>query len=986
MAVALIDRLGQPGGFTYVTNQSSEFVETMRALRWPTLAASLSCLIGCLGDPVGPAGTLVVRRLAPLDSVLVGAPGRPLPTAITFRVLDGAGRPLPAAAVSWTIAGTNARVDGAPANTDARGEVSAVWVLGTRAAEAQSLTLQAAVERHTATVTVPAVAKPIEVSSVAFSTRDTTVVKLGVATALRVEATDPFGNKFVPAGVRYVSLDTSLCVVDSLGSVSGRKRGLGRIVAIAGSAADTAWVHPTQIVQKILATPDTLRFHSLGQTATLAVQLLDDQGLPVRDSLAADSVAVDTVVKVQAGSTYTIRSLSNGRTPVILRAGPVAQTVQVLVHQRVASVKLSASRASLDALGDTVQLTTTVSDSLGTPLANQVLAFNVNDTSVVTVAPSGLVTSNANGATWIPATARNGAADSVRVVVAQQGARVVVARDSILLDALQAALPIQATSVDRLGSPITTAALKYATQAPAVATVDSSGTIRAIANGNAVVTASSGGDTASVVVRVAQRPVRIAAPTDTARFVALGDTRAIRASVVDSLGFSISNMPVTLTVADTTVVQQVDSVTGRSRANGSTVATLTVGGIAAQVAIVVAQRVANVKLWASGGTFDALGDTIHVGAAVFDSLGAPVVREAVAYSAGDSSVVTIGLTGLVTSKGNGSTWIHAKAVDGVADSVRILVAQQVVRVVAKRDALVFAALQAAVAVQATPVDRLGSPVATAALTYASQAPSVATVDANGAIRALANGSTVVTASSGTDSVSVVVHVAQRPVRIVVPADTVRFVALGDTQAFEVTAVDSLGSSLTNMGVSLRVADTSVADQADSVTLRSRGNGATVAALTVGGIATQVAIVVNQVPVSMTAAVTYGNPVLTLPVGASLPMSCQALDRNGSVIPQDPTFVGSVHGTVTGSRCGDTRVQRSGYDTLFFALGPTHARVPVIVATSPDSVGVIAAAQPLTSVARDLFVGEDLANPLILALRPLVGDILAAYGNPTTNLD
>src|SRR5256886_10487301 len=416
----------------------------MRALRWRILAASLSCLIGCLGDPVGPAGTLVVRRLAPVDSVLVGAPGRPLSAAITFRVLDGAGRPVPAAAVSWTIAGTNARVDGAPANTNARGEVSAVWVLGTRAAEAQSLTLQAAVERHTATVTVPAVAKPIEVSSVAFPTHDTTVVKLGVATALRVEATDPFGNKFVPAGVRYVSLDTSLCVVDSLGSVSGRKRGLGRIVAIAGAAADTAWVHPTQIVQKILATPDTLRFHSLGQTASLAVQLLDDQGLPVRDSLAADSVAVDTVVKVQAGSTYTVRSLSNGRTPVILRAGPIARTVQVLVHQRVASVKLSASRASLDALGDTGQLTTIAFDSLGTQLANQMLGYSAGDTSVVTVGASGLVTSKGNGTTWIHATARNGAADSVRVVVAQRLASVVAKRDSILFGALQAILPIEA--------------------------------------------------------------------------------------------------------------------------------------------------------------------------------------------------------------------------------------------------------------------------------------------------------------------------------------------------------------------------------------------------------------------------------------------------------------------------------------------------------------------------------------------------------------
>src|SRR5207302_8005755 len=164
----LINRLGQRDGFTYVTNESSESLEAMRALRWPILATTLLCLIGCLGDPVGPAGTLVVRRLAPLDSVLVGAPGRPLPTAITFQVVDGDGRPVRAAAVSWTLAGTNARVDGAPANTDSRGQVSAVWVLGTRAADLQTLTLQAAVERDTATLTVPAVAKPVEVSSVAF--------------------------------------------------------------------------------------------------------------------------------------------------------------------------------------------------------------------------------------------------------------------------------------------------------------------------------------------------------------------------------------------------------------------------------------------------------------------------------------------------------------------------------------------------------------------------------------------------------------------------------------------------------------------------------------------------------------------------------------------------------------------------------------------------------------------------------------------------
>src|SRR6185295_13385259 len=41
--------------------------------------------------------------------------------------------------------------------------------------------------------------------------------------------------------------------------------------------------------------------------------------------------------------------------------------------------------------------------------------------------------------------------------------------------------------------------------------------------------------------------------------------------------------------------------------------------------------------------------------------------------------------------------------------------------------------------------------------------------------------------------------------------------------------------------------------------------------------------------------------------------------------------------------------------------------------------------PLPSNPRIRFVGEDLSNPSTLALRPLVAEILAAYGNPTSSL-
>jgi hypothetical protein len=89
--------------------------------------------------------------------------------------------------------------------------------------------------------------------------------------------------------------------------------------------------------------------------------------------------------------------------------------------------------------------------------------------------------------------------------------------------------------------------------------------------------------------------------------------------------------------------------------------------------------------------------------------------------------------------------------------------------------------------------------------------------------------------------------------------------------------------------------------------------------------------------------------------------------------------------VVGSGCADATIQHSGYDTLVLAMNGVHVRVPVIVSTG-DSVGVLATAHPLSTVDRIRYVGEDLANPSILALRPLVADILAQYGNPSGNLE
>jgi hypothetical protein len=218
-------------------------------------------------------------------------------------------------------------------------------------------------------------------------------------------------------------------------------------------------------------------------------------------------------------------------------------------------------------------------------------------------------------------------------------------------------------------------------------------------------------------------------------------------------------------------------------------------------------------------------------------------------------------------------------------------------------------------------------------------------------------------------------------------DRIQFDALGDTLSFDATARNLGGSVLIGDSLAYSVGDPSVVALQPETRMVSVGQGQTV--LTVrdpeSGVIGEAVIVVDQVATTLLVKVDSGKPIVALPEGALLPLECQAYDRNGFEILHDAVLVTSIRGTVTSGGCGDARIQRSGYDTLVFALGQAQVRVPVIVATGPDSIGIVAAAQPLTVVERNRFVGEDLASPFILSLRPLVNDILAAYGNPTSNL-
>jgi hypothetical protein len=268
------------------------------------------------------------------------------------------------------------------------------------------------------------------------------------------------------------------------------------------------------------------------------------------------------------------------------------------------------------------------------------------------------------------------------------------------------------------------------------------------------------------------------------------------------------------------------------------------------------------------------------------------------------------------------------------DSCRVTITQVADRIVAPQDTIVFDALQAETQAGAAVVDRLGSVVEAAVVRYVVGDSSIASVMSDGQVRALANGVTELTASDGNLTLTVGVRVSQKPVRVVVSSDTVRFVALGETQAISGTAVDSLGYPVLGSATALAVEDTTVLELIDSVTVRSRRNGQTIIRFDVAELPVQLVGMVSQVADSVLVERTDGGPILSQWKDSVLPLRCAVLDRNGVQMAATAVVSAALGGHWEGGECRSLRLVHSGFDTLVARYGQLVTRMPLILAVRP----------------------------------------------------
>jgi len=141
---------------------------------------------------------------------------------------------------------------------------------------------------------------------------------------------------------------------------------------------------------------------SLGESVLLAVTVLDQDGSPIVTP-ALSWTSLDPAVATVSSAGLVIARAS-GTARVTAAAGAVADTVMIVVDQRVAAVRIVPLALVLELPGDTLTATGTPVDSRGNdvPTAGDVFW---SATGAITVQPAGLVAASAFGGGTLTATA-----------------------------------------------------------------------------------------------------------------------------------------------------------------------------------------------------------------------------------------------------------------------------------------------------------------------------------------------------------------------------------------------------------------------------------------------------------------------------------------------------------------------------------------------------------------------------------------------------
>src|SRR5213594_1426698 len=374
---------------------------------------------------------------------------------------------------------------------------------------------------------------------------------------------------------------------------------------------------------------------------------------------------------------------------------------------------------------------------------------------------------------------------------------------------------LTATPQDASGNPLTGRVITWQSSNGAVASVNGSGLVTAVAAGAATITATSEGQSGTAVVTVSNVPVASVTVTPASASVPQGATVQLTATPRDANGTALSGRVVTWGSNNTAVATVSGSGLVSGAGAGSATITATSEGQSGTAAITVTAPTGQL----------AIGDSVQATTSTWvRNIAQPPADPATGtppsvigtQSAGARGVVDSGPVLNTTPGGDGAIRYHvlfAAAPSGwvVQDYLAKIVPTVPVASVTVTPGTASLTVGQTVQLTATPRDANGTPLTGRVITWQSSDNTIATVNGSGLVTGAGPGGPVtMTATSEGQSGTASVTVSGAPVASVTVSPSAANIAITGTVQLTATPRDASGNPLTGRVITWQSSNSAIA--------------------------------------------------------------------------------------------------------------------------------------------------------------------------------
>ncbi len=444
-------------------------------------------LLSCSGadaitGPETPAAPVVaeVRVSSPVSTLQVG---KTIP--LSSQAFDAKGNVVPGITFSWMSESSSV------ATVSSDGLVVAIAPGSAR--------ITASAHGRAASVELAVVPQPVATISVSLPSASIIVGQTVTASATVKDAS---GAVLTGRLVTWTSTDQAVAKVSETGVITAVAPGTAMIVAtsetVTGSIGITVVAIPVASVVVTAATGSIF----IGDNLTVSASVRDASGNSLSGRSITWSSTNPSVATVSASG--SARGLAAGMTTIIATSEGVSGSMTLAVSPvPVARVVVSAPASSIT-IGKALTASAAVIDGAGNALSGRTITWSSSNAAVAAVNSAGVITGIDIGSATITA-ASEGITGSV-VVAVTGAARVVIApANTVIYEHATSQLSADAQDVE--GNSIAGRPITWTSSNPTVATVSSTGLIKAVSAGTTLVSAQADGKFAALEFTVRHDPV-----------------------------------------------------------------------------------------------------------------------------------------------------------------------------------------------------------------------------------------------------------------------------------------------------------------------------------------------------------------------------------------------------------------------------------------------------------------------------------------------